>query len=163
MKASSLIRKFAVLLAFSSLTLVVMNCSKDDGDDPTPDPSLSTKIKATWKAKNVYDKTGSAAEVDQLPTLLIIYPCVKDASFTFQDNGNLVGTFSNDCKAAISLILGGSENFKYEIKDNKLLITAGSNPAVSFDLSFSGNDMILATSSTTSGTTTTRRIVFAKQ
>ncbi|RFS15565.1 lipocalin family protein [Emticicia sp. C21] len=162
MKAPSLIRKFAVLFLLLSMALTVMNCSKKE-EEPAPDPSLSTKIKATWKAKNVYDKQGSAAEVDQLPTLLILYPCVKDASFTFQDNGVLVGNFTNDCKAAVALILGGSDNFKYEIKDNKLLVTSSSNPAVSFDLSFSGSDMILGTSSTSGGVTSTRRIVFAKQ
>lgn len=162
MKAPSLIRKFTVLLVLASLVLTVMNCSKKE-ENPAPDTSLSVKIKATWKAKNVFDKQGSAAEVDQLPTLLILYPCVKDASFTFQDNGVLTGSFSNDCKAAVSLILGGSDNFKYEIKDNKLSITSGSNPAVSFDLSFSGTDMILGTSSTSGGVTSTRRIVFAKQ
>ena len=155
-------QQFIALLMISSLLFALTNCSKKE-EDPAPDTSLSTKIKATWKAKNVYDKQGSAPEVDQLPTLLILYPCVKDASFTFQDNGVLTGSFTNDCKVAVSLILGGSENFKYEIKDNKLFVTSGSNPAVSFDLSFSGNDMILGTSSTSGGTTTTRRIVFAKQ
>lgn len=160
MKVSSVIRKFTVLLALSSLALTVINCAKKDDDTPAPDPSLSTKIKATWKVKNVFEKQGSAAETDQLPLYATLYPCVKDASFTFQDNGNLIGTFTNDCKVAIGLILGGSENFKYEIKDNKLIITAGSNPSNSFDLSFSNNDMILL-APPASGVT--RRIVFAKQ
>ncbi|MBA4851993.1 lipocalin family protein [Emticicia sp. BO119] len=159
MKASLVIRKLTVLLVLSAMALFVMNCSKNDDDSPAPDASLSTQIKATWKVKNVYEKQGSAAETDQLPVYLLLYPCIKDASFTFQDNGNLTGTFSNDCKLAIGLILGGSENLKYEIKDNKLIITASGNTSTSFDLSFSGSDMILA--ATTSGVT--RRIVFTKQ
>jgi hypothetical protein len=160
MKVSSVVRQFTVMLALSSLILTVMNCSKKNDDNPAPDASLSTKIKATWKVKNVYEKQGSAAETDQLPVYVLLYPCIKDASFTFQDNGNLTGTFTNDCKVAIALILGGSENLKYEIKDNKLTITAGTNPSASFDLSFSGNDMILV-APPASGVT--RRIVFTKQ
>ncbi|RYU94757.1 lipocalin family protein [Emticicia agri] len=158
MKVSSVIRKFTVLLALSSFVVIVMNCSKKD-EDPAPDTTLSTQIKATWKVKNVYEKQGSAAETDQLPLYLMLYPCIKDASFTFQDNGNLAGTFTNDCKVAIALILGGSENLKYEVKDNKLIITTAASTSTTFDLSFSGSDMILG--ATTSGVT--RRIVFAKQ
>ena len=96
MKTSYLIRRFTVLFLMASLALAVINCSKKEDENPAPDPSLSTKIKATWKVKNVYEKQGTSAEADQLPLYVALYPCIKDASFTFQENGTLSGTFTND-------------------------------------------------------------------
>ncbi len=160
MKFSSVIRKFTVLLALSSLALTVMNCSKKDGDDATP----SGQIVGSWKFTNLYIKEGNAAEEDQFPILVAFLPCFKDIVITFNSNNTVTGTIPAACQSTADDFVGDITSSKYEIKGDQLILTESDGTQSSIKISFTGsNQMSWTESETTGGVTTTTRIVLTKQ
>jgi hypothetical protein len=89
MKTSLNLRKFVVLLALSSLSMTVMNCSKSE----TP----SAQIVGNWKITGLLVKEGTNAEEDQFPLIVTFLPCFKDIVFTFKSNGDLTGSVPKEC------------------------------------------------------------------
>ncbi|GGD54084.1 hypothetical protein GCM10011514_17840 [Emticicia aquatilis] len=156
MKISSGLRKLLVLFVLASLSMTVMNCSKAKDDSP------SAQIVGTWKITNIYVKEGSAAEEDQFPLLVLIFPCFKDISFTFKSNGDLTGSVPAACKSEADN-LGVSSAAKYEVKDGKLIITDTDGTKTEENVSFSGSQMTWTSTDVDAGVTTTTRIVFTKQ
>ena len=158
MKVSSVIRKFTVLLALSTLALTVMNCSKKDGDD-TP----QAQIVGNWKFTNLFVKEGNAAEVDQFPFLVALLPCFKDIVITFNSNGTVTGSVPAACQSDVDDVVGDITSSKYEVKGDQLILTESDGTQSSIKVSFSGNTMSWNETETTGGVTTTTRIVLTKQ
>lgn len=160
MKFSSVIRKFTILLALSSLSLAVMNCSKKDGDDPTP----GAQIVGSWKFTNIFIKEGNGAEEDQFPLVVAFLPCFKDIVITFNANNTVTGTIPAACQSTTDDFVGDITSSKYEVKGDQLILTESDGTQSSIKVSFSGsNEMSWTESETTGGVTTTTRIVFKKQ
>lgn len=159
MKVSSVIRKFTVLLALSTLALTVMNCSKKDGDDGTP----QAQIVGSWKFTNLFVKEGNAAEVDQFPFLVALLPCFKDIVITFNSNGTVTGSVPAACQSDVDDVVGDITSSKYEVSGDQLILTESDGTKSSIKVSFSGNTMSWNESETTGGVTTTTRIVLTKQ
>ena len=159
MKTSFALRKFTVLLALSSLSLTVMNCSKKD------DASPENQIVGSWKITNLFVKEGSGAEQDYLPLLSLLgydLECFKSIVLTFKSDGTLSGSIPPKCQADAEDFIG-SANGKYEVKDGKLILTEADGTKSSIDVSFSGNQMIWTSSEVDAGVTTTTRLVLGKQ
>jgi hypothetical protein len=157
MKVSSVIRKFTVLLALSSLALTVMNCSKKD-DDPTP----QAQIVGTWKITNVFYKEGNAAEQDVFALLVLGSPCVANISITFNANGKATASIPNDCQDEADDYIPGVDDSSYQVKDNKLVLTSGGT-AEEVPLSFEGGKMFWTFTDVDGGVTSTVRMGFTKQ
>ena len=155
MKVSSVIRKFTVLLALSSLALTVMNCSKDK-DSP------EAQIVGTWKISNLFYKEGSDPEQDLYPLLLLSSPCISNVSITFKSNGTATSSIPNDCQDDAGDFVGGVDNATYEVKGDKLILTS-SGTAEEVPVSFSGKQMFWTFTETDAGVTTTVRMGFTKQ
>lgn len=159
MKVSSVIRKFTVLLALSSLSLTMMNCSKKDGDTATP----QAQIVGSWKFTAFFVKEGSKPEADQFPFLVAILPCFKDIVLTFNSNGTVSGSIPAACQSDVDDVVGDITKSKYEVKGDQLILTDSNGTQSAIAVSFSGNTMSWTESETTSGITTTTRIVLTKQ
>ncbi len=157
MKTSSNLRKLLILLVLSSLSMTVMNCSKAKDDSP------SAQIVGTWKITNYFVKQGSAAEEDFFPELIALVPCFKDISFTFKSNGDLTGSVPAACQDDSEDFLGTTGTAKYEVKDDKLIVTDTDGTKTEQNVSFSGGQMSWTTSEVSAGVTTTTRLVFTKQ
>lgn len=157
MKISLKLRKVIILLVLSSLSMTVMNCTKAKDEAP------SAQIVGTWKITNIFVKEGTNAEEDQFPLVVLFLPCFKDISFTFKSNGDLTGSVPKECQSETEDFLGTSGTAKYEVTAGKLIITDTDGTKTTEDISFSGSQMTWASSETTSGVTTTTRIVFTKQ
>jgi hypothetical protein len=155
MKTSLNLRKFVVLLALSSLSMTVMNCSKSE----TP----SAQIVGNWKITGLLVKEGTNAEEDQFPLIVTFLPCFKDIVFTFKSNGDLTGSVPKECQSETESFLGTSGTAKYEVKDGKLTITDTDNSVTTEDVSFSGKQMFWTSSETDAGVVTTTKVVFTKQ
>ncbi|RFS15566.1 lipocalin family protein [Emticicia sp. C21] len=159
MKVSSVIRKFTVLLALSTLALTVMNCSKKDGDDATPE----AQIVGSWKITNLFVKEGNDPEEDQFPFLVALVPCFKDIVITFNSNGTVTGSIPAACQDDVDGVVGDIQQSKYEVKGDQLIFTETDGTKSTINVSFSGKTMSWNESETSGGVTTTSRIVFTKQ
>ena len=159
MKISSNFRKLLILLVLSSLSMLIMNCSKSDSDASTP----TAQIVGTWKVISILVKEGTKSEADQFPALLLFFPCFKDVSFTFKSNGDLSASVPAACQSTADNIIGTSGSAKYEVTGGKLIITDTDGTKTTEDLSFSGSQMTWASSETKGGTVTTTKVVLTKQ
>lgn len=130
-----------------------MNCSKDD--------SPSGQIVGSWKFTNIYVKEGTKAESDQFLTLASQLPCVKEIVFIFKKSGDVTATTSADCQSTANIFVGSAGSGKYEVTDNKLIIT--DKTSTTFDITFSGKTMTWKLATVNGAVTTTTRFVFAKQ
>ena len=156
MKVSSVIRKFTVLLALSTLALTVMNCSKKDDDTP------QAQIVGTWKITNLFYKEGNAAETDIYALLLLGSDCISKVSFTFNSNGKVTASIPNECKDETDDYVPGVDQASYEVKGDKLVFTS-SGGVEEIPLSFEGNKMFWSFTETDAGVTSTIRMGFTKQ
>ncbi|MBA4851992.1 lipocalin family protein [Emticicia sp. BO119] len=156
MKVSSVIRKFTVLLALSSLALTMMNCSKKDEDTP------QAQIVGTWKFSNFFVKEGNGPETDYFPIALFGAPCLANVTFTFNSNGKATTSIPNDCKDVAEDFVPDVDQATVEVKDNKLIVTS-SGGTEEIPVSFEGNKMFWTFSDTDNGVTTTVRMGFTKQ
>jgi hypothetical protein len=154
MKNSSNLRKSLVMLILSSLSMTVMNCSKSDSDTPTPTPTA--QIVGTWKFSKFLIKEGTEPEADELPKLLLYYPCFKDVSYTFESNGSFSTSAIGMCRNFVI------DSGKYEITDGKLIFTYSENKYVE-NVSFSGNQMTWVSSETNNGIEKTKKTFLIKQ
>lgn len=161
MKTSSVIRKFTVLLALSSLALTVMNCSKNDGDTATP--VSQAQIVGSWKFTNVFIKEGNDAEVDQFVFLTTLLPCFKDIVIIFNADGTVAGTVPVACQSGVEDFAGDITKSRYEVKGDQLILTESDGTKTTMNVSFSGKTMSWLESETSGGVTTTTRIVLSKQ
>jgi hypothetical protein len=143
---------YRINLSLALLSLIVINCSKDS--------SPSAQIVGNWKFTNIYVKEGSKAESDQLKALVTLVPCVKDIVFVFKKNGDLSATFSKECESTVNAITGSTETSRFEVKDDKLIIT-GKN-LVTFGVTFSGKVMTWTSSSVSGNVTTITRFILTK-
>jgi hypothetical protein len=159
MKVSSVIRKFTVLLALSSLALTVMNCSKkDEGGTP------QAQIVGSWKFTNFFVKEGSGPEEDQFAFLVAFLPCFKDIIVTFNANGTVTGSVPAACQSDIEDVAGNITQSKYEVSGDQLILTENDGTKTTIKVSFSGSTQMSWTESETdNGVTTTTRIVLTKQ
>ena len=150
MKFSINLRSLIMLTVLSSLSMTIMNCSKD-----TP----SAQIVGSWKIVNIFVKQGMAADSDQLPALVNVLPCAKDIIFIFQKSGKVSYNTPEECKSVANNFSGSSEVSDYEVKDKELTITG--KRVNSFDVTFSGKKMTwtLVDGSGTPIITTTRIIL----
>jgi Lipocalin-like domain len=151
MKTSFTLPRITLLLVL--LSLMVMNCSKDN--------SPSVQIVGSWKFTNIYVKEGSKSESDQLPALVAFLPCVKDIVFIFKKSGDLSATSPTECQPTANNITGSSGTSKYEVKDDQLTLTDKSSMV--FGVTFSGKTMTWISSSVSGNITTTTRFVLTKQ
>jgi hypothetical protein len=159
MKISFNFRKSLILLFLSSLSMLLMNCSKSDSDASTP----TAQIVGTWKVISILVKEGTKPEADQFPAVLLFFPCFKDVSFTFKSNGDLSSSVPTACQSTADNIIGTSGSAKYEVTGGKLIITDSDGTKTTEDVSFNGNQMTWASSETTSGIVTTTKVVLTKQ
>ena len=67
MKISTNFRKLLILIVLSSLSMLILNCSKSDSDASTP----TAQIVGTWKITSILLKEGTKPEADQFPALLL--------------------------------------------------------------------------------------------
>ncbi len=155
MKTASNLRKKIMFFVLLSLSMTVMNCSKDDA--PT------SQIVGSWKITNIFVKEGTKAEADQFPALVKLLPCFKDIVFIFKNNGDLTATVPQECKNDASGLPGTDGAAKFEVKDGKLTITDPDNSQTIATVTFSGKQMTWLMSETTSGVVITTRFVFTKQ
>jgi hypothetical protein len=149
MKSLFMLQKTLIAL----LLLLVINCSKDS--------SVNSQIVGNWKFTNIYVKEGTKPETDQFLTLASALPCVKEIVFIFKKNGDVTSTSPADCQSTANNIVGSTGTSKYELKDNKLIIT-DKNP-LTFDITFSGKTMTWKLATVNGTVTTTTRFVFAQQ
>jgi len=159
MKIPAIFRKLLILLVLSSLSILIMNCSKSDSDTSTP----TAQIVGTWKITSILLKEGTKPEADQFPALLLFLPCFKDISFTFKSNGDLSALVPAACQSTANNIIGTSGSAKYEVTGGKLIITDTDGTKTTEDVSFSGSQMTWASTETTGGTVTTTKVVLTKQ
>ena len=155
MKVSSVIRKFTVLLALSSLALTVMNCSKKDSEDPAP----SSQVVGTWKITNIFIKQGNAAEQDLFPFAVISEPCIANIAITFNSNGTVTGSVPAACQATAEDFVGDISQAKYELSGNNLILTYSDGTKETTPVTFDGNKMSWIYTEADGSS----RIVFTKQ